>query len=176
MAVTLLHRSLRLQASCSGIPVWFPRGAALFPYHFPDALYCVFITAEAVSTGPSGYLFWDFYWILNKYVCHWGSLAGFLTYFIEAVLPDKMLSSYFNSNLVSLLSPCTVSYMFALAELHLLLFFDVSLTFGALCAGSLGVFLQSSLFGLVAQPSSCGEWQVEGRRLGMLCKTEKPKI
>lgn len=66
--------------------------------------------------------------------------------------------------------------MFALAELHLLLFFDVSLTFGALCAGSLGVFLQSSLFGLVAQPSSCGEWQVEGRRLGMLCKTEKPKI
>lgn len=123
MAVTLLHCSLRLQASCSGIPVWFPRGAALFPYHFPDALYCVFITAEAVSTGPSGYLFWDFYWILNKYVCHWGSLAGFLTYFIEAVLPDKTLSSYFNSNLVSLLSPCTISYMFALAELHLLLFF-----------------------------------------------------
>jgi len=122
MAMTLLHPSLRLQALCSGIPVWFSHGAALFPYHFPVALYCIFITAEAVSTGPSGYLFWDFYWILNKYVCHWGSLAGFLTYFIEAVLPDKMLTSYFNSNLVSLLSPCTVSYMFALAELHLLLF------------------------------------------------------
>lgn len=81
MAVILLHPSLCLQASCSGILVWFSHGAALFPYHFPDALYCTFITAEAVSTGPSGYLFWDFYWILNKYVCHWGSLAGFLTYF-----------------------------------------------------------------------------------------------
>lgn len=120
--MTLLHPSLCLQALCSGIPVWFSHGAALFPYHFPIALYCVFITAEAVPTGPSGYLFWDFYWILNIYVCHWGSLAGFLTYFIEAVVPDKTLTSYFNSNLVSLLSPCTVSYMFALAELHLLLF------------------------------------------------------
>lgn len=145
MAVTLLHRSLRLQASCSGIPVWFPRGAALFPYHFPDALYCVFITAEAVSTGPSGYLFWDFYWILNKYVCHWGSLAGFLTYFIEAVLPDKMLSSYFNSNLVSLLSPCTVSYMFALAELHLLLFFLMFPSHLGLCVQAVWVFFFSHL-------------------------------
>jgi len=123
MAVILLHPSLCLQASCSGILVWFSHGAALFPYHFPDALYCIFIAAGAASTGPSGYLFWDFYWILNKYVCHWGSLAGFLTYFIEAMLPDKTLTSYFNSNLVSLLSHCTVSYMFALAELHLLLFF-----------------------------------------------------
>ena len=57
MAMTLLHPSLRLQALCSGIPVWFSHGAALFPYHFPVALYCIFITAEAVSTGPSGYLF-----------------------------------------------------------------------------------------------------------------------
>lgn len=164
MAVVLLHPSLCLQASCSGILVWFSHGAALFPYHFPDALYCIFITAEAVSTGPSGYLFWDFYWILNKYVCHWGSLAGFLTYFIEAVLPDKMLTSYFNSNLVSLLSLCTVSYMFALAELHLLpffFFFNVSLTFRAFCRGSLGAFLQPSPFCVAAQLYLCGRQQVE---------------
>lgn len=163
MAVILLHLSLCLQALCSGILVWFSHGTALFLYHFPDALYCIFITAEAVSTGTSGYLFWGFYWILNKYVCHWGSLGGFLTYFIEAVLPDKMLTSYFNGNLVSLLSPWTVFYMFALAEIHLLLFyFDVSLTFRAFCWGSLGAFLQPSPFCVVPQLHLCGRWNGNG--------------
>lgn len=51
------------------------------PYHFPHALYYIFITVETATTGSSGYLFRDFYWVLNKYACHWGSLAGFLSFF-----------------------------------------------------------------------------------------------
>lgn len=164
MAVILLHPSLCLQASRSGILVWFSHGAALFPYHFPDALYCIFITAEAVSTGPSGYLFWDFYWILNKYVCHWGSLAGFLTYFYWSCDSRQNVNQLFQQQsgfssepLHSFLHVC-IGWATSPAFFF---FFDVSFMFRTFCWCSLGAFLQPSPFYLAAQLHLCGRQQVE---------------